>query len=185
MNQRTMSSRWGSDRTLGATRPSRIACGLVFLALLVPVAPATAEDVTLLLGLGLGAESEERGDGSIAVTGGGLEALKRRHSYGAADNVVLDFQEEHGGRHYIMGDVVETEETPKLRIRVLGTDDETQLVVVKNQALAFQTRPARRDVDLEFVDQGFDASRDNYYYVRVLQTDGNLAWSSPIWFEHR
>jgi hypothetical protein len=22
---------------------------------------------------------------------------------------------------------------------------------------------------------------DNYYYVRLLQSDGNLAWSSPIW----
>jgi hypothetical protein len=22
---------------------------------------------------------------------------------------------------------------------------------------------------------------ENYYYVRVQQTDGQLAWSSPIW----
>jgi hypothetical protein len=25
---------------------------------------------------------------------------------------------------------------------------------------------------------------DNYYYVRLLQADGNLAWSSPIWVSY-
>jgi hypothetical protein len=25
---------------------------------------------------------------------------------------------------------------------------------------------------------------DNYYYVRLLQSDGNLAWSSPIWVSY-
>jgi len=27
-------------------------------------------------------------------------------------------------------------------------------------------------------------SGEHYYYVHVVQTDGNQAWSSPIWIRH-
>ena len=36
------------------------------------------------------------------------------------------------------------------------------------------------DCDFEFVDHG-DARHGDYYYVRVKQLDGAMAWSSPIW----
>ena len=36
------------------------------------------------------------------------------------------------------------------------------------------------DGDFEFVDQG-TAAHGDYYYVRVKQLDGAMAWSSPIW----
>lgn len=36
------------------------------------------------------------------------------------------------------------------------------------------------DCDFEFVDQGAAAHGD-YYYLRIKQLDGAMAWSSPIW----
>ena len=36
------------------------------------------------------------------------------------------------------------------------------------------------DCDFEFVDQGV-AGHGDYYYVRVKQLDGAMAWSSPVW----
>ena len=36
------------------------------------------------------------------------------------------------------------------------------------------------DCDFEFVDQGI-AGHGDYYYVRVKQLDGAMAWSSPVW----
>jgi hypothetical protein len=35
-----------------------------------------------------------------------------------------------------------------------------------------------REVDLEFTDETPAAA---FYYARVFQVDGELAWSSPIW----
>ena len=43
--------------------------------------------------------------------------------------------------------------------------------------------PGTRDVSLEFLDTHFVAGEPAYYYVRLLQADGQLAWSSPIWVE--
>lgn len=36
-----------------------------------------------------------------------------------------------------------------------------------------------KDISLEWTDDG---GTEDYYMVRVEQIDGNIAWSSPIWF---
>ncbi len=35
--------------------------------------------------------------------------------------------------------------------------------------------------ELEWADDHYDPSRPSFYYVRVVQVDGESAWSSPIW----
>ena len=30
-----------------------------------------------------------------------------------------------------------------------------------------------------------DGSKANWYYVRVVQSNGQMAWSSPIWVDRR
>jgi hypothetical protein len=112
-----------------------------------------------------------------------FDAMKRRHSYGATDNIVLDVRADAGGATYIMGDVVRAREAPRLTIRALGTGEVAQVVVVKNQQIVYTAQPGTKTVDLEFRDAHFVAGEPAYYYVRVLQSDGQLAWSSPIWVE--
>jgi hypothetical protein len=112
-----------------------------------------------------------------------FEAMKKRHSYGATDNIVLDFQATAGGATYIMGDVLRSASAPKLTIRAIGTGEVSQVVVVKNQQIVYTAQPGMHDVSLEFLDTHFVAGEPAYYYVRVLQSDGQLAWSSPIWVE--
>jgi hypothetical protein len=34
---------------------------------------------------------------------------------------------------------------------------------------------------IELTDNIIIPQETHYYYLRVLQTDGNMAWSSPIW----
>jgi hypothetical protein len=42
--------------------------------------------------------------------------------------------------------------------------------------------PLKREVNLTFLDtQPLDG--ESYYYVRVLQVDEQMAWSSPIWIK--
>lgn len=46
----------------------------------------------------------------------------------------------------------------------------------------FVSLPAERDRSFEFVDKSASKSGDSYF-VRVVQTDGGMAWSSPAWIE--
>ncbi|MEZ5353810.1 MAG: DUF3604 domain-containing protein [Bryobacteraceae bacterium] len=113
---------------------------------------------------------------------GMFEALKKRHAYGATDNIVLDFQARAGGATYIMGDSIQSRTAPTLTVHARGTSRITQVVIVKNQQFVYVGRPNTRDIDIDFVDRDFEPGF-NYYYTRVLQEDGRLAWSSPIWVE--
>ena len=111
-----------------------------------------------------------------------FDALKKRHAYAATDNIVLDFQAESGGASYIMGDIIKSNLAPKLKIRAIGTDTIKQIIIVKNQTFVYTGRPNTKEVYLEFQDKDFEPGA-NYYYVRVLQNNEQMAWSSPIWVE--
>jgi hypothetical protein len=111
-----------------------------------------------------------------------FDAMKKRHAYAATDNIILDFQAEVGGRRYIMGDVVKSRTAPALKLRAIGTERIKQLVIVKNQKFIYVGHPNTREVSLEFTDRDFQPGA-NYYYMRVVQVDNNVAWSSPIWVE--
>jgi hypothetical protein len=51
---------------------------------------------------------------------------------------------------------------------------------VKNNAFVFSAHPQKASVQLTYEDS--DAkSGESYYYVRVQQSDGQMAWSSPMW----
>jgi len=109
-----------------------------------------------------------------------LDAIRKRHAYAATDNIVLDFRARVGESTYLMGDEFSSAAAPKLSVRVRGTGTIHQIDIVKNQKFVYTARPAAREASFEFTDQGF-APGQSYYYVRVLQQDGQLAWSSPIW----
>ena len=51
-----------------------------------------------------------------------FNAMKQRHAYGATDNIILDFRAESGGKTYIMGDIIDADEAPRLTIKAVGTD---------------------------------------------------------------
>lgn len=109
-------------------------------------------------------------------------ALKARHAYGATDNIVLDFQAEADGKRYIMGDIIAADRAPRLFVKAIGTDRIKQFVIVKNEGILYTSHPNREEYALEFTDRNF-AAGSNYYYIRVVQNDGQVAWSSPIWVE--
>ena len=111
-----------------------------------------------------------------------FEALKKRHAYGATDNIVLDFQAEVDGKSYIMGDIINSQSAPKLKIRAIGTGRIKQVVIVKNQEFVYTGHPNSDETTFEFVDRDFEPG-SNYYYLRVVQDNNMVAWSSPIWVE--
>ena len=105
-----------------------------------------------------------------------FEAIKKRHTYGATDNIVLDVRM---GDHF-MGDEFDTSEVPPLQIRIVGTGRVAKVEVIKNENIIYTAAPDRQDVRLTFLDQE-PTPGTSYYYVRMVQEDRQVAWGSPIW----
>jgi hypothetical protein len=83
-----------------------------------------------------------------------------------------------------MGDVFTATAAPKFAIRVTGTGAIKQVDLIRNRAFIYTTRPGTKQVSLEFADRDFSQG-ESWYYARVLQEDGQLAWSSPVWITQR
>jgi hypothetical protein len=109
-----------------------------------------------------------------------LDAIRKRHSYGATDNIILDFHARSGKTSYMMGDSFSADVAPQLSVHAIGTGAIKQIDVVKNQKLVYTARPGVKEASFDYTDQDFGAG-DIYYYVRVMQEDGQIAWSSPVW----
>jgi hypothetical protein len=108
-----------------------------------------------------------------------LDGLKQRHCYGATENIVLDVR---SGDH-LMGDELKTNQAPKLEIKVIGTAPLAKVEVLKDSNVIHTFAPGKS----EFQDKWTDSkptSGTHYYYVRVQQADGELAWGSPLWIDY-
>lgn len=109
-----------------------------------------------------------------------LDAMKKRHSYGATDNIVLDYRMETAGREYLQGDIAEQAAGIKLKVKLIGTRPFRQIDVIRSNRYIHTLHPQQADVSFEYVDSQ-PLSGESYYYVRALQVDEQIAWSSPIW----
>ena len=84
------------------------------------------------------------------------------------------------GQHFMGEEFTTSAAPPALSVKVQGTGSISRVDVLRDSQVVFSSQPASRTVDLEYQDR--DSARGtHYYYVRVLQEDGMIAWSSPIW----
>jgi hypothetical protein len=102
--------------------------------------------------------------------------MRARHAYAATDNIIVDTRI---GDH-IMGDVFKSGEIPVLKVKVQGTDRIARVTVIKNNTFVHTVEPGGSSATFEYRDSDIKPG-ESYYYVRVEQTAGQLAWSSPIW----
>ena len=107
-----------------------------------------------------------------------FDAIKQRRTYGATDNIILEYRL---GEHF-MGEAFAAESIPPLQVRVEGTGNVARVEVIRNERVVYATRPNRPDVSVVYTDNDPPPARA-YYYVRVAQDDGEIAWGSPIWVE--
>jgi hypothetical protein len=112
---------------------------------------------------------------------GVIDAFKKRHCYAATDNIVCDVR---SGEH-VMGDEFTTAKRPTLDIRVQGTAAIAKVHVIRDNKYVYSAEPKQRNVELHFTDMEAKAGKTSYYYVRVEQADGNLAWVSPMWITYK
>jgi hypothetical protein len=109
-----------------------------------------------------------------------MDAMRKRHMFGSTDNIVADFR---SGSH-LMGDSFSATSPPVFTVKLWGTAPFQQIVVVKDGKVAYTTS-ADRVAAFSYQDQSSTKGATSYYYVRGLQTDGQVVWVSPMWVAYQ
>jgi hypothetical protein len=81
---------------------------------------------------------------------GVLNAIRKRHTYGATDNIILDVRM---GNHF-MGDEFKTNKALPIRVHARGTRAVARVEVVKDSDVVYTTEPKQQTVDFQFIDKG-------------------------------
>ena len=111
-----------------------------------------------------------------------IDAFKKRHSYAATDNILLDVR---SGDH-MMGDAFTTAKRPTLDDpRPRHRPDRQGPRHPRQQVRLHAPSRSEREVKLRYTDMDAKPGKSHYYYVRVEQADGNLAWASPMWITYQ
>jgi hypothetical protein len=108
-----------------------------------------------------------------------LAALRQRHCYAATDDIIVDVR---SGNH-IMGDELATREAPTLQIHVRGTNNLARIDVLKDSLVVETFKPDKPEYQGNWTDPKPTAGM-HWYYIRVLQSDDEIAWASPMWIKY-
>lgn len=123
------------------------------------------------------------------------DALWNRRCYGTTSaRIIADFSVSG----HPMGSEVDLREHPELaderaiRVSVHAADKIRTIEVVRNNKDVYTVRPDGADAEIEWVDTQplsevnlppaeFSDVSFTFYYIRVTQEDGQIAWLSPVW----
>jgi hypothetical protein len=124
-----------------------------------------------------------------------VEALQARSCYATTgERIVLGFSIAGFG----MGSEVDTKSRPGVEFNrhivayAIGTAPLAEIALIRNGKVfrTFESRGDQWEIALDDMDslgsivlEREGATPFAYYYLRVRQTDGHMAWSSPIWID--
>ena len=113
---------------------------------------------------------------SSPTRAGILDGMRKRRMYGSTDYILADFR---SGTHF-MGESFSASSPPMFTVRLWGTAPFQNVVMVKDNNIVFSTS-GDRVVSFNWQDPSATKGQTSYYYVRGLQTDGQIVWVSPMW----
>jgi len=109
-----------------------------------------------------------------------LDALRARRCYGTtAAKIFLDVRV----NGHIMGEKLTTQPGDSVEVSIHADcpAEIDRIEVCRNNQFIYINRPDGKQATLTFTDRqplpGF-----SYYYVRLIQTNQEIAWTSPVWF---
>ncbi len=109
-----------------------------------------------------------------------LDGLRARRCYGTtAAKIFLDVRVDG----HLMGEKLTSEpgESVDVTIRADCPGEIDRIEVCRNNQFIYINRPDSKQAELTFTDrqplEGF-----SYYYVRLIQKNEEIAWTSPVWF---
>lgn len=114
-----------------------------------------------------------------------LDAIKSRLTYAATDNIVLQFEARRdGGQSVKMGAETAASGLVEFRISAEATAPVASLQIIRNGENVYSAEPRTRLVSMSYRDRERPHRGTAYYHVRLVQDDGQIAWSSPIWLDY-
>ncbi|MEZ5399341.1 MAG: hypothetical protein R2729_06700 [Bryobacteraceae bacterium] len=109
-----------------------------------------------------------------------LDAIRKRQTYGATDNIIMDV---HMGNHFMGAEFAMSRQLP-IRIKARGTKSVERVDVIKDNKVIYTSEPKTQNVSFEYTDKA-PAAGQHFYYVRLMQEDGMIAWSSPFFVNYK
>ncbi len=113
-----------------------------------------------------------------------MEAIRARRAYAATDNIIMDVRYFGSDGEHLMGEEFVSSTPLRIKAMIVGTDTIARIDVIKDEKVVYQVSPQQSRVDFEFLEGADLGSETSYYYLRVLQQDGELAWASPVWVDY-
>ncbi len=111
-----------------------------------------------------------------------FDAFHKRHTFGTSGaKIALYFAS--GGA--LMGDKVERKPSRKsldFTIKVVTESPLDKVVIFRNNQMVHEMPATGNIMEINWTDRSPLKEDRLWYYVRVERADGELAWSSPIWF---
>lgn len=122
------------------------------------------------------------------------EALQARRTYGTTGaRIVLAFYVSANGyghddvhtemvKRAYMGSEISIAGYPTLHVTVEGTSSVSTIEIIRNGLeTVYSSSPRSRRAEASYTDKSIKPGVENSFYVRVVQEDQHIAWSSPIW----
>ncbi len=109
-----------------------------------------------------------------------LQGLRERHCFGTTGaRMFLDVRV----NDHLMGEKVAQAPDGPVTVALVAKCPMKidRIEVCRNNRFIYTQNPAGREAEFTFVDMDPPEGR-SYYYVRVIQEDEEIAWSSPVWF---
>ena len=107
-----------------------------------------------------------------------IEGLNARRTIAATDKIFVEFT----CNDQLLGSEATSKGKPVLKFKIDGTAEIKRVTLVRNEMNYQQWEPKSKQFEQAFTDEA-PLVGENRYYLRVEQTDGNMAWSSPVWLK--
>ena len=113
-----------------------------------------------------------------------LEAMKKRRTYGATDNIIADSRcLGEDGREHRMGEAFALRGAPRITCHLQGTAPFAKVTLIKDNVEHPIAIEPKAVLDLQWTDPKPEPGKTSYYYWRGEQSNGELVWVSPMWIE--
>jgi hypothetical protein len=109
-----------------------------------------------------------------------FSALQKRKVYATTgERIILDFTLNNAQ----MGEEIPYKENKRrtLEVEVYGTDKIDRIDIISMGNVVFSYKGEGANAKFQWIDNSYLSDGWTYYYVRVIQKDKAMAWSSPIW----
>jgi hypothetical protein len=110
-----------------------------------------------------------------------FDALWNRRCYGTTGaRIILEFSVDGEPMGGVIRSTAFSEGHHQIRVRVLGDEELQAVEILRGREVIHVETSFTSSLTIDIVDSPPPGSA-NYYHVRVLQLDGEMAWSSPVW----